>query len=543
MKKIIITFTLVIVLSIQAFNQNATIQYLDINNVKAGILTHGDMFWNIDSQKASYEFPKGSGKNCGFATSLWIAGYDQSSNVLKVAAQTYRQNGNDYWPGPIDPILPIDSITSSKWDKIWKVNQADITTFLATNPHTVINTPTSILDWPAKGNAYATGKNGVPLTITKKMAPFVDINNDGIYNIMDGDYPLIKGEQALWWIFNDQRPHTETGSTPLNIEIKAMAYACNSTLTLQNTTFYSFDVTNYNTSNYIQTRLGIWDDMDLGYGFDDYIGVDTNRRLGYAYNADVYDDGPLGYGANLTKSGLLFIHSPQDSNGYKAPLGAFTFYNNNMGPTGNPSVGSDYYHLLNGEWKDGQPFMTSCNARDTTGATYTKYVYPGDPCINNLWSEKQCTNQTGDRRFIMTSSDFIFNVGEEKNITFAIINTPLAPDTCSISLLQSMADTIMNYPLSCNTVSPSSITNNNFQKSLSLYPNPANTEIILSWSDAFNNHIKSFQLLNAIGEKINIPFVKSNSKLNLNIASIANGIYFINLQTDQESSTLRFLKK
>jgi hypothetical protein len=106
-----------------------------------------------------------------------------------------------------------------------------------------------------------------------------------------------------------------------------------------------------------------------------------------------------------------------------------------------------------------------------------------------------------------------------------------------------MADTIMNYPLSCNTVSPSSITNNNFQKSLSLYPNPANTEIILSWSDAFNNHIKSFQLLNAIGEKINIPFVKSNSKLNLNIASIANGIYFINLQTDQESSTLRFLKK
>ncbi len=65
MKKIIITLMLLFVFFIQAFSQNATIQYLDINNVKAGILTHGDMFWNIDSQKASYEFPKGSGKNCG----------------------------------------------------------------------------------------------------------------------------------------------------------------------------------------------------------------------------------------------------------------------------------------------------------------------------------------------------------------------------------------------------------------------------------------------------------------------------------------------
>lgn len=542
MKKLILTSTLVILFSIQAFNQNATIQFLDINNVKAGILTHGDMFWNIDSQKASYEFPKGSGKQCGFASSLWIAGYDQSTTTLKVAAQTYRQTGNDYWPGPIDATNPIDSITSSKWDKIWKINQSDISTFLATSPHTVANTPSSILDWPAKGNIYAKDKNGQPLPINKKMAPFFDSNNDSIYNPLDGDYPLIKGQQALWWVFNDQRPHDETGSSALNLEIKAMAYACNSTSTLNNTTFYSFDITNYNSSAFSQTRMGIWDDMDLGYAFDDYIGVDTTRRLGYAYNGDHLDEGPNNYGSNLTISGLLLLHTPQDSLSYKAPLGAFTFYNNSLGPTGNPSLAAHYHELLNGHWKDGVPYRTSCNARDTNGAI-TNFVFTGNPASTATWTERNCNNLPDDRRFIISTSDFTFYPGEEKNFTFAVINTPLDTNHCCITTLQAMADTIVNYPLACINVSPTSVEKTILSKSLKLFPNPAKDEITLTWSEDYEGGSLSFDIVNSLGEKLILPCDKSNFRIRFDISSITTGIYFIKIKTDRESNTIRFLKQ
>ena len=72
---------------------------LDINNVKTMILNGGDMWWDLSNPK--YEIPKNSGKHSLFAGSLWIGGLDDEDQ-LKVAAQTYRQSGNDFWPGPLD---------------------------------------------------------------------------------------------------------------------------------------------------------------------------------------------------------------------------------------------------------------------------------------------------------------------------------------------------------------------------------------------------------------------------------------------------------
>ncbi|MBK7691105.1 MAG: hypothetical protein IPJ31_08305 [Bacteroidetes bacterium] len=108
------------------------------------------MFWNPDTQSPSYEFPKGSGKHSNFAAALWIAGVNTATSQLHVSAQTYRQTGNDYWPGPLDNNGNIDTATSNKWDKIWKVNRTTIDSFIATSPHTLANTPAVIIQWPAK---------------------------------------------------------------------------------------------------------------------------------------------------------------------------------------------------------------------------------------------------------------------------------------------------------------------------------------------------------------------------------------------------------
>jgi len=74
---------------------------LDLNNVRALIFTSGDMWWDLNNS-AKYEVPKGSNRHSAFASALWIGGVDNGGN-LKVAAMTYRQTGNDFWPGPLKP--------------------------------------------------------------------------------------------------------------------------------------------------------------------------------------------------------------------------------------------------------------------------------------------------------------------------------------------------------------------------------------------------------------------------------------------------------
>src|ERR1700733_10307099 len=99
---------------------------LDINNIKARLNPGGDLFWDFNSAK--YEAPKGSAINSIFAANLWIGGYG-AGNQLKIAAQTYRQTGTDFWPGPLDTITvdcPVSVSTSAQWNRVWKINKTMI---------------------------------------------------------------------------------------------------------------------------------------------------------------------------------------------------------------------------------------------------------------------------------------------------------------------------------------------------------------------------------------------------------------------------------
>ncbi len=225
---------------------------------------HGDMFWNPATGVAACEFPQGSGKNINFASALWMSGYD-GSGQLHLTAQTYRQNGNDYWPGPLDSSDTLTYASSQNWAKIWKVNNSDLQYFLGLTTHTTTNTPQAILTWPAKGNVNAQGNAGAALTITNDMAPFIDLNGNGIYEPLLGEYPDIKGDQALWWVFSDNGPtHTQSNGKPLGVEVHAMAYAYSRGTLIDNVIYFDYTVVNRSPNSYSNMRIGLWDDIDLG---------------------------------------------------------------------------------------------------------------------------------------------------------------------------------------------------------------------------------------------------------------------------------------
>ncbi len=490
---------------------------LKINNVRARINTGGDMWWDL-AGSALYEIPKGSQKHSMFSASLWIGGVDVNGQ-LKLAALRYRQVGNDYWPGPlsVDGTASIDPETCIKYDRHYVIYKQEVEDFLGwrTMPELYpdYQVPRSIMDYPAHGDPTRNE--------AKYLAPFFDADNDGEYNWEAGDYPyydldnslcplylqhgatrqptmgsdpeygtptekgglltdqVLKGDQTVWWVFNDKgNVHTETGGAPIGLEIRAQAFAFTTNDEINNMTFYSYEIINRSTYRLTETYFSQWVDSDIGYAFDDYIGCDVQRGLGYSYNGKAIDgSGKFDhYGEQPPAIGVDFFQGPyMDSDGIDNPkyshvvnpeTGDTTFvqlcdesingvnfgngivdderfgmrkfvYHNNTGgywAMTDPSIAPEYYNILRGIWKDGTRMLYGGNAHLNSGAYGPEcdFMFPGDtdPCdwgIGGIppngpryWTEEVAGNEPYDRRFMQSAGPFTLEPGAVNYITVGI---------------------------------------------------------------------------------------------------------------------------
>ncbi|MDF2436464.1 MAG: hypothetical protein K0Q95_840 [Bacteroidota bacterium] len=422
---------------------------LDINNVRTTLLTGGDMWWDL--LRGQYEIPKGSGRNSLYAGSLWIGGIDGGNN-LKVAGMTYRQQGNDFWPGPLNSSASVDASTCLQWDKHFVITRQEVETFHATGIAT-----TNILNWPTISN------DGQPL------APYYDADGSGDYNPQGGDYPdfdltgnrgcsaQLKGDKTLWWIFNDKgNTHSETGGEGIGLEIQAQAFAFSTNDEINNMTFYKYKIINKSSFELKQTYFGVWADADLGGSIDDYVGCDVARGLGYCYNGDLVDDGvasgELAYGSNPPAVGIdffegpfadkNFLADPADSSanglGYgdnvvdneRLGMSKFVYYTNGASSgQGDPNTATEFYGYLKGLWQDGSPF-TYGGTGHMSGGPVCDYMFPGnsDPAgfgtdgdIQNPWDEYSVNNPVGDRRFLQSSGPFTLKPGAVNYVTTGVV--------------------------------------------------------------------------------------------------------------------------
>lgn len=343
--------------------------------------------------------------------------------------------------------------------------------------------PTVIEEWPAHG------RNFEPYNEDYYLAPFFDRNGDGDYNVADGDYPGyvlsgksdcsrrvrdIYGDQNIWWVFNDKgNIHSESGGQSIGMEIRAQAFAFATTDEVNNMTFYNYELINRSTFELADTYFGQWADGDLGNANDDFVGCDVRRGLGYFYNGDDEDEdagGNRGYGVNPPAVGIDFFQGPFQANdnrdnclctddfaaaiaedgivysgqgaGYgddivdneRYGMRKFLYHNNAAGPTGDPSIATDYYNMLRGIWKDGTPMTFGGNGYDPSNANAIPagYMFPGDTDPTNWgtdgidpgqgpWTEVTAGNNAGDRRFVQSSGPFRLGPGAVNNITVGVV--------------------------------------------------------------------------------------------------------------------------
>jgi hypothetical protein len=278
---------------------------LNINNINARINATAHHFskYYPEGPPTYFECPKFSNRYTFAHFKLWLAGLDETENLH--LAPSYRPWGgyvfhaHRYRSGPVSSQYNI--YFNDTWDRVWTLYRADIENHNINFQDPGYEIPEALLNWPGNGDTTI----GQAL----KLAPFKDLDQDGLYEPLEGDYPLIKGDQAIYFISNDDRGTHSADSLYFGVEIHGMAYAydCPDDSIFQNTMFIEYMLINRSLHQYHDVFVGVVSYLSIGSFYDDYTGCDTLLDAFYGYNADKLDSGyNPGYGYFPPAQQLLY---------------------------------------------------------------------------------------------------------------------------------------------------------------------------------------------------------------------------------------------
>ncbi len=571
-------------------------EHIDLNNVKARV-AHNTLFADRANGISAFEVPKGSGSNTIYAANFWFAGVD-NNGLLKGYAETYASNSTPPFTlyqnytgnaGPIGGTANYESY-SYQWDRVWKVSAIDIQNHIAG-----VGTTEAITNWPAHGDV---SKGQAP-----NLAPFVDTDFDGIYNPTLGDYPKIKGQQAIYFIRNSDRTLAD-GVAPSGLEFHGMVYAydCPEDSAINNTVFVDYTLYNRSTLSLDNCYFGQWVDFDLGNSSDDFVGCDVSRGTFYGYNGDNVDEdanGVTGYGSSPPFQGVSFLkganlgHDGIDNpyttdiptalsqNGIPYAglgigfgdgtvdneyLGLSHFMSYNIGAVingnGDPRNVVDFYNYLRGHWLDsvGQVTWGGTGNPITTGNTIAAdYLFPSDsdPLFWSTqgasvtpvpWTEAVAGNTVGDRRGVGSTGPFTFNSGEviEMELAFVFGRDYNGTDNLSsLVVMQERVDSIRSYHANDFATTPCGgsiigIKNEAIPSNLlSIYPNPFTNQFLVSYQPTNKTTVEVYSLL---GQKVVSQQITQHLTL-LDLSNQPNGVYFVRVTDGNEVVTKKVVKQ
>ena len=545
---------------------------LDINNINAYLGKDANLFFQkLPIAKAAFEAPAGSGNSSIFAFSPWIGGF--VNDTLKVVALRYGLIDSDY--GFSGPIMdePFYMEYDEKWDRLWKVNRTDIEYHIA---HWTDDNyqPIEVIDnWPAHGDT----EKGQAFYI----APFFDNNTDGIYNPMDGDFPIIKGDQAVFLIYNLLRPIAlnNVADDPIELpgqfdnigktEVHGLFYAfdCDVDSALEHTVFANIKYINRSNDTYTDAYLGLWADLDIGFAQDDYIECDVMRNSFFGYNGVDIDpgaDGSPGYGTNLVAQSVTLLKGiKMDDDGLDNAFGVGEnesvnglnfgdgivdneYWGMNHFVSGNDQTvfpGSfpleGYYNYLKSRWADGTPITYGGSgnipwnppARFFHPGNSDTYFYGTDGIEVPPWSDITEGNQSSDRRGVASTGPFTLLPFDTAEVDVAFVfgrdytgSGSLAP----IPIMKERIDSIRSYYLSGQTPCGSFVVSVNENERIvpsffSVYPNPFTDFITL---DNQSREDVEIVIYNLLGKELMRKYIPTG-KTRINLSQIRENALII----------------
>ena len=353
------------------------------NNISMWLQRDGRFARNPLTGNAGFEWPANSGKTAVFASGIWIGA--KVSGKVRTAAAVY---GTEFSPGPIVNGAPADPNNVAY--RVYKIQPSDTN---GSNP--------DYTNWPAK--------LGAP------------VNPDGS--------PKVIGDQTLFTVYNDMDPSRHLfGSAPLGAEVQQTTFGYNKPGPLSNTVFLRFKIINESNTRWDSTFVSLWSDPDLGGPYDDLVGIDTARNMGFVYNGSNND---AVYGTSPPALGYKILRGAY----FTKPIQAFAYYTNGAKyPYTDPANAQEAHNYMQGRLQDGSPFINPQTQNPTP------FALSGDPVTNTGWLD----SSPDDRRFLFSTGPFSLDPGQSKEMIAAIIVGKGTSNINSITVLRQEADSIQS---------------------------------------------------------------------------------------------------
>lgn len=525
-------------------NYLSNINTLDINNVGVVFASTGRMAWDYNLFAPSYNqdikpvfnIPKNSQKSTIFTATLWMGGFDQQDS-LRFAGERFNQDGYDFWAGPVSGSNEGYDTDKIKWAKVWKISKAQIDYHRENWFKSDYIPDPVILSWPAHGNTDI-GQMAL-------IAPYMDMQANGIYEPLGGDYPVIRGDQALYFVCNDDKAaHTESEGGKLGIEIHGMAYAFNrpDSDALNHSVFVNYQIINRSDNQYKDFYMAKFVDFDLGSPYDDFVGCDTVLNSFFGYNGTTIDGNgePWTYGEHPPAQAVTFLNKP---------LSSFVFYINcASGPNCDPDIYFEYYNYMRAMWKDSTHVQYGGNGHASgpgTTEVETNFMFSGDPVANTGWTDPSAGNPPGDRRGV--GSVYIGDFAPNERICLDVAYVygrdmegnnlqSVAKMKESINEVQAFYDT--QFGGDCIDLIPTDVAEYNTPTNrLQVFPNPSTGQFTVQLDGTEEFEV---QVYNNMGQLLFAKTARAD-KLSINLSNYKDGLYVLKVITNNQILTRKIL--
>ncbi len=558
---------------------------LDINNISAGYNTWGELnpsTWEADLIY-SVTWPKDSTWVINHNRGL-IMGARDANDSIHVNNEKRYQSRFSYQPGPLDTVTCKSNLQiASKYDRIFSIERVEIEEFIYMYEKGFVNDssysiPRNILEWPAQGEG----------NVSRKLAPFIDVDNDGIYNPYNGDYPKMKGDEMFWYVFTDNFTEYRTcPDRPFGIEVHTSVYAYNlneeypdSMDVINNCHFVEYEIFNRSDTTYYDTYLGIFDhgslpDYQQHYNNSYvYSGCNVDLNASYFYNYPLDDDSTEIL--FKTVSWLTFLEGPLadsdddidndhdfeiDEVGETINMSSF-IPSSCCPPWPYPSCshyrGEDVYNMLQGNRFNGEPFNYFDDYQypeDTTSGVACKYVFPGnsnpngwgqDGAVMPEWTDSEYSWGLGPRITYSGIGPFTFEPGQQVSLKFvygASINNQLGLEGSDFENdIRNVRQLYFNNLLEDHLEYFPDDTLVDIGLDVKLYPNPVARDFIRV--DLYNetNEPVAYELFDLQGRKLKEGVLEFNYRNMIVVKELIEGLYFIRFFNSQLSVTKQLIR-
>lgn len=544
---------------------------LSMKDFKFNVGNYNRLFQHTPNATSSFAYTASPNHPCTiFESSDNILGKNENDELVGIWSR-YGLN-NPLFPGPLFTSVADSNLQRDKYNRSYYVTSqmiSDHVGHILTYGNPNYGMPNGIRYWPANGNT-ANGESA-------KIAEFIDINGNEIYEPHLGEFPKIYGDECLLTVYH--QPDIDSLGNNLEVHRYLFSYNCDTNEVLKNTLFCNVKYINRGNDLH-DVYVGSFIDYDMGYSGDDFVGTHVGLGMIYGYNGDSFDEtngGQIGFQDSIPALGqLLLLGSKQENNGVDDVIGVqlgesingvgfgdgiidneyytleSSYYMTNSGvfPHTDGLNTAQFYYNLQGLASDGTPQVVGAVGPYTlTGQSDPDFYATGGIPHANDFSEVSAGNASGDRRMLSGSGSGVLAAGDTLNylsayiLSFGSQNDPNGPSVGQLFVdAQKVKDYFTNNDLGCGKsfdISDASLSVKPVKTlDFLMYPNPFNQTLNIQ-HDFIGNVDLSIRNLNG-QEVLNQTNIASVHTLSLDLNA---GIYFVELSSSKGKVIKKLVRK